>query len=552
MQVKRIKPSRYFIRLSFMAAILLYTNYVGAQDTAEENYNGISIKTNLLYDATGTINIGGELTLGDRLSFELPLSYNPWTFSSNRKWKHMLVQPELRLWTKETFTGHFFGIHTHYAYYNISRLPSPPFSVNMNENRYQGWLAGAGITYGYRWNTGSRWSVEGSLGLGYAYLDYDKYPCITCAEKTKSDTRNYLGPTKAGVSLIYTIGGKKKAGKAIRMETATEPIHPDSKHLQAGSKPYTPRFRVSYVVPDIREMEERQMESKGCLYFSQNNSQIMADLKDNEVNLQHLSTLIETLQNNPNAALTGITITGYTSIEGTFAHNLQLSVRRANSLKEYLITKYAMDESLFSVKGKGEDWTGVDSLVSLASLPYKNDVLKIIRGIGIFDGREKKLMELYRGEPYRAMENSLFPQLRRCEYHLLYTISPLSAEKAAEAFASDPTSLSLDELFLAASVYGPDSETYYHIMETAAKLFPTSDEANLNAAAGALQRKDTVKAGNYLSKVKEHTSAYYNNMGVLYGLLGEWSKANETFHRAGDNVETIINIQEINKIPESR
>lgn len=535
-----------------MAAILLYTNYVGAQDTAEGNDNGISIKTNLLYDATGTINIGGELTLSDRLSFELPLSYNPWTFSSNRKWKHMLVQPELRLWTKETFTGHFFGIHAHYAYYNISRLPSPPFSVNMNESRYQGWLAGAGITYGYRWNTGSRWSVEGSIGLGYAYLDYDKYPCITCAEKTKSDTRNYMGPTKAGVSLIYTIGGKKKAEKAIRMETATEPIHPDLKHLQAGSKPYTPRFRVSHVVPDIREMEERQMESKGCLYFSQNNSQITPDLKDNEINLQHLSTLMETLQDNPNAALTGITITGYASIEGTFAHNLQLSSRRANALQEYLITKYAMDESLFSVEGKGEDWTGIDSLVSRTTLPYKNDVLEIIREIGIFEGREKKLMELYRGEPYRMVENSLFPQLRRCEYRLFYTISPLSAEKAAEAFANKPYSLSLDELFLAASIYESASDTYYRIMETAARLFPTSDEVNLNVAAGALQRKDTVKAGSYLSKVKDHTSAYYNNMGVLYGLQGELNKANETFHRAGDNVETIINIQEINKIPESR
>lgn len=552
MQVKRIKPSRYFIRLSLMAAILLYTNYVGAQDTAEGNYNGISIKTNLLYDATGTINIGGELALSDRLSFELPLSYNPWTFSSNRKWKHMLVQPELRLWTKETFTGHFFGIHAHYAYYNISRLPSPPFSVNMNENRYQGWLAGAGITYGYRWNMGSRWSVEGSLGLGYAYLDYDKYPCITCAEKTKSDTRNYLGPTKAGASLIYTIGGKKKAEKAIRMETATEPIHPDLKHLQAGSKPYTPRFRVSYVVPDIREMEERQMESKGCLYFSQNNSQIMADLKDNEVNLQHLSTLMETRQDDPNVALTGITITGYASIEGPFAHNLQLSARRADTLKEYLITKYAMDESLFSVKGKGEDWTGIDSLVSRTTLPYKNDVLEIIRSTGIFEGREKKLMELYRGKPYRMMEESLFPQLRRCEYRLFYIINPLSAEKAAEAFVNNSSSLSLDGLFLAASIYETDSETYYRIMETAARLFPTSDEANLNATAGALQRKDTVKAENYLSKVKEHTSAYYNNMGVLYGLQDELDKANETFDRAGDNVETIINIQEINKIPESR
>ncbi|WP_308600209.1 DUF3575 domain-containing protein [uncultured Dysgonomonas sp.] len=545
MQVKRIKPSRYFIRLSFMAAILLYTNYVGAQDTAEENYNGISIKTNLLYDATGTINIGGELTLGDRLSFELPLSYNPWTFSSNRKWKHMLVQPELRLWTKETFTGHFFGIHTHYAYYNISRLPSPPFSVNMNENRYQGWLAGAGITYGYRWNTGSRWSVEGSLGLGYAYLDYDKYPCITCAEKTKSDTRNYLGPTKASVSLIYTIGGKKKKEKKNKKKEA-EPG--SSKTSIKLAPPYIPVLDVSHVNLVLKESGNMEKENIGNLYFTLNSS----ILKDNEGALQRIDTLMETLRNTPNILITGITITGYASIEGTFAHNLQLSARRANALQEYLITKYAMNEFLFSVEGKGEDWAGIDSLVSVATLPYKNDVLEIIRSTGIFDGREKKLMELYRGEPYRAMEKSLFPQLRRCEYRLFYTVSRLSAEKAAEVFANDPYSLSLDELFLAASIYQTDSETYYRIMETAANLFPASDEANLNAAAGALQRKDTIKAGSYLSKVKEHTSAYYNNIGVLYGLLGEWDKAKEAFLQAGDNMKVAANIREIDKAIENR
>lgn len=50
-----------------------------------------------------------------------------------------------------------------------------------------------------------RWSIEASVGLGYARILYDKYPCTTCGTKQKDASKNYLGPTKASVSLIYLI-----------------------------------------------------------------------------------------------------------------------------------------------------------------------------------------------------------------------------------------------------------------------------------------------------------------------------------------------------------
>ena len=50
-----------------------------------------------------------------------------------------------------------------------------------------------------------RWSLEASIGLGYARILYDKYPCATCGTKLKDTSKNYLGPTKASLSLIYLI-----------------------------------------------------------------------------------------------------------------------------------------------------------------------------------------------------------------------------------------------------------------------------------------------------------------------------------------------------------
>ena len=160
------------------------------------------IKTNLLYDATTSMNLGFEFRTGDNTSFDLPFSFNPWTFSNNKKWKHILVQPEFRLWTKETFNGHFFGLHGHYAFYNVGRLDHPPFTEYMNSHRFEGWLAGGGISYGYRWNFNHRWGMEATIGAGYAHLSYDKFSCGDCDKLTGHEKKNYFGPTKAGLSQI--------------------------------------------------------------------------------------------------------------------------------------------------------------------------------------------------------------------------------------------------------------------------------------------------------------------------------------------------------------
>ncbi len=164
-----------------------------------------ALKSNLLADATLSVSLAAEVRLGHKATFELPVSFNFWEFSDNRKWKHLLVQPEFRWWLCEAFNGHFFGLHAHYGRYNVGNLPSPPFSETMRDYRFDGWLAGTGLSYGYHWIVGKRWSIEAEIGVGYAYLDYTKYPCVECGREIGKYTKNYFGPTKAAVNLVFMI-----------------------------------------------------------------------------------------------------------------------------------------------------------------------------------------------------------------------------------------------------------------------------------------------------------------------------------------------------------
>jgi hypothetical protein len=161
----------------------------------------VAVKSNLLYDLTTTVNLGLEVGMAPKWSLDLPVSYNPWEFSGNKKMKHWLIQPELRYWFCETFGGHFAGVHGIVGAYNAGGMKW----LGMKDHRYQGTAYGAGVSYGYQWILGTRWSLEATVGIGYAYLSYAQYPCEKCASKIGDSTQSYFGPTKAGVSLIYIL-----------------------------------------------------------------------------------------------------------------------------------------------------------------------------------------------------------------------------------------------------------------------------------------------------------------------------------------------------------
>ncbi len=168
----------------------------------------IAIKTNLLYDATATINAGVEFGLAPKWTLDISGNYNNWTMARERKWKHWFIQPEARYWFCNKFIGHFLGFHAHGGQYNIGNLDN---SINflgtdfsqLTDKRYQGWFVGAGIAYGYSWVLSRHWNLEFELGVGYAYSRYDCYPCAECGELLDSGCHHYFGPTKAAINLIF-------------------------------------------------------------------------------------------------------------------------------------------------------------------------------------------------------------------------------------------------------------------------------------------------------------------------------------------------------------
>ena len=167
----------------------------------------MAVKTNLLYDAATTLNLGVEAGISPRWSIDVSANYNPWTFSANKMLRHAMLQPEARYWLCQRFNGHFFGVHLLGAVFNMGGFDFPGKRLQeLKTSRYEGWAAGAGVSYGYQWMIGDRWNLEASFGLGYVHAWYDRYECHRCGRRLEAGrSAGGFTPTRAAVSIIYFI-----------------------------------------------------------------------------------------------------------------------------------------------------------------------------------------------------------------------------------------------------------------------------------------------------------------------------------------------------------
>lgn len=189
--------------LRLCAVVMLLV--VGAQRADAQH---VAIKTNLLYDATGTVNLGTEIALAPRWTLDMSSSFNDWKMYNGREWKHFLTQPEARYWFCNRFAGHFIAMHAHYGRYNMGNIKNGIKFLGTNfealtDNRLDGWLLGAGVGYGYAVVLGRHFNLEFELGVGYAYMEYDKYRWKTDELLSRHDNHHYVGITKLNIGLSY-------------------------------------------------------------------------------------------------------------------------------------------------------------------------------------------------------------------------------------------------------------------------------------------------------------------------------------------------------------
>ena len=286
---------------------------------------------------------------------------------------------------------------------------------------------------------------------------------------------------------------------------------------------YVPVFR--YVRPVAEAEKMRELVGKAYIDFPVNRTELHPNYRKNPVELAKIVATIDSVRNDKDVTVKRITIKGWASPESPWENNTRLAKGRTATLKQYVQNLYHFPEGFIETDYYPEDWFGLREFVAQSGLEHKNEILALIDDTTIEpDPKEALIKKRYPAE-YKFLLQTVYPGLRHSDYTIEYTIRQFTdLNEIREMLATAPQKLSLNEMFLLAQSYEAGSDDYNNVFETAVRMYPTDEVANLNAANAAMQRNDLPTAEKYLSKAGNSAEANYAK-GVLSALNGDFATA---------------------------
>lgn len=294
--------------------------------------------------------------------------------------------------------------------------------------------------------------------------------------------------------------------------------------------PYSPVF--VYVRPEAETVKTRSLSGTAFINFPVNRTDIHPDYYNNRAELGRITATIDSVKADNDIRITSLAIKGYASPEGSYATNARLAEGRTESLKEYVSKLYSFADNFIKTSFEPENWEGLRAYVASSGLEHRDEILAVIDDRQLDpDAREKKIKSAFPDE-YRYLLQNCYPHLRRSDYKVEYVIRKYTdVEEIKRIMQKQPQKLSLEEFYLAAQSMEPGSTGFDEVFETAVRMYPDDETANLNAANGAMKRKEMGDAERYLQKAGQSPQAVYARAAYA-GLQGDTGKAVLLFKEA--------------------
>ena len=168
----------------------------------------MALRTNLLYDATLSPNLGLDLRVDSAWTVGLLAGFNAWDIDkeSNKKWRHMLFSLRARRYAKKAlFQKRYFETDLIYSHFNVGNIKFP-FGLykSVRDRRLQGDLVALGGKYGYSWIMARDWRIEAEAGVAVGYAWFKEYDCPHCGTYYGKGDRIFLLP-QLGINVVYII-----------------------------------------------------------------------------------------------------------------------------------------------------------------------------------------------------------------------------------------------------------------------------------------------------------------------------------------------------------
>ncbi|MBO4673886.1 MAG: OmpA family protein [Bacteroidaceae bacterium] len=280
-----------------------------------------------------------------------------------------------------------------------------------------------------------------------------------------------------------------------------------------------------YLIPPADNSEKvREERGSAFLCFEVNKWDIKPEYMSNPAELQKIHNSVNVVRNDLDVTIRKMTIEGFASPEGSYSHNLELSVNRTEALKNYLLMSNIANGISIEASGKGENWDGfIKYLRNGNDIPQRGKLLNIATSNFSPDEKEQKMRkEAPEGLAY-VVKNG-FPSLRCTNYTVVYIVRPFTLEESERVFETRPINLNLNEIYRLAENYANNQEKYYSIIRKAYMLYPNDSYINLSMSCQAIKKGEIEEAEEYLNKVNDCPEKTMNK-GLLAWLKGDTDEA---------------------------
>lgn len=297
---------------------------------------------------------------------------------------------------------------------------------------------------------------------------------------------------------------------------------------------YSPEYR--YVRPEAVSVKTRELSGRAYIDFLVGRTEIRPDYRNNSAELHKITATIDSIRLDRDITVSSLAIIGYASPEGPYEDNARLAKGRTEALKKYVQGLYGFAPDFISTDYVPEDWVGLREFVAESqSLANRKELLEIIDDESLQPDTKDWRMKLRYESDYKILLAEAYPSLRHSDYRIEYEVRQFSdAAEIARIMAESPQKLSLNEFFVLAQTLDEGSDEFNEVFETAVRMFPSDQSANLNAANAAMARNDLAKAEKYLNKAGDGAEAIYAR-GVLAALRGDYDKAITLVEASGLN-----------------
>lgn len=409
----------------------------------------VSVRNNLIYDATGTVNAGVEFQVGDHFSVGVNGGFKSWprflawdndNVNNTTHWRHFLVAPEGRYYFSEVFKGAFVGADFIYTHFNVGNIKLPlGLYPEIADSREQGSYWAGGLFAGWAWWPWQHWRIELEAGAAVGLAAYDRFDCAHCGTKTGEVRRAAVVP-KLGLNIAYNPVARDKRKSRVKIVERTDTLTLLSApvafvvNLKEAAGPQSAGDRLAAQKPWVIPIEKYRpldyltrpgKDSIQYVVFPAGNARLDNAYARNGKVLDELQGAIETIRDDERTDELLVSIVGLASIEGPQPQNDTLSVRRARAVADYLNGRTFVSRKFFETIGKGEAWDWFKD--QLEAIPEGGEgltkeevawLLNLVYNEKNADVREQQL----RSKPalYRKVVNTLLEDQRNAGYIRVY------------------------------------------------------------------------------------------------------------------------------------